>query len=124
MTDGTGVYFFKLVPPGHYELSVAANSFAQYEQKNAAIVGVSVDSFESHQKFCTKEGLNFKLLADPDAMVSAKYGSAMNLPGTKMASRNTFIINPTGQIAKVFSGVKAAGQSDEVLKALAELKKK
>jgi peroxiredoxin Q/BCP len=68
--------------------------------------------------------LNFKLLADPDAMVSAKYGSATELQGTRMAARNTFIINPKGQIAKVFSGVKAAGHSDKVLKALAELKKR
>jgi thioredoxin-dependent peroxiredoxin len=37
---------------------------AQYEAKNAVILGVSVDTADSHQKFCTKEGLNFKLLAD------------------------------------------------------------
>ena len=97
---------------------------SKYEQMGAVILGVSADSAQSHKDFCAKEGLNFKLLADPDAMVSAKYGSAMDLQGTRMASRNTFIINPTGQIAKVFSGVKAAGHSDEVLKALAELKKK
>src|SRR5215471_8967492 len=36
----------------------------KYEQKNAAIVGVSVDNADSHKSFCTKEGLNFKLLAD------------------------------------------------------------
>ena len=43
--------------------------FAQYEQKNAAIVGVSVDTTDSHQQFCTKEGLSFKLLADTDVFV-------------------------------------------------------
>src|SRR6266702_3016758 len=47
---------------------------AQYEQKNAVILGVSVQDEASHQKFCAKEGLNFKLLADPDHAVVQKYG--------------------------------------------------
>ena len=95
----------------------------KYEQAGAVILGVSVDTAQSHKDFCTKEGLNFKLLADPDAKVSALYGSTMEYKGAKMAARNTFIINPKGEIAKVFTGVKPAEHSDEVLKALAELKK-
>jgi thioredoxin-dependent peroxiredoxin len=106
------------------EAQTFQRDLSKYEQLGAVILGVSADTAQSHKDFCAKEGLNFKLLADPDAMVSAKYGSAMELQGTRMASRNTFIINPKGQIAKVFSGVKAAGHSDEVLKALAELKKR
>ena len=94
---------------------------AKYEQMGAVILGVSVDSAQSHKEFCAKEGLNFKLLADSNAKVSAQYGSEYQ--GTKMAARNTFIINPKGQIAKVFTGVKPGGHSDEVLKALAALKK-
>ncbi len=96
---------------------------AKYEQDGAVILGVSVDSAQSHKDFCAKEGLNFKLLADPDAKVSALYGSTMEYKGATMAARNTFIINPKGEIAKVFVGVKPADHSDEVLKALAELKK-
>jgi peroxiredoxin Q/BCP len=96
---------------------------AKYEQAGAVILGVSVDSAQSHKDFCAKEGLAFKLLADPDAKVSALYGSTMEYQGTKMASRNTFIINPKGEIVKVFTGVKPADHSDEVLKALADLKK-
>ena len=87
------------------------------------VLGVSVDTAQSHKDFCAKEGLNFKLLADPDAKVSALYGSTMEYQGAKMAARNTFIINPKGKIAKVFTGVKPAEHSDEVLKALADLKK-
>src|SRR5262249_53009984 len=48
---------------------------AQYEHLNAVILGVSVDTAESHKDFCTKEGLSFKLLSDPEAKVSAQYGS-------------------------------------------------
>lgn len=96
---------------------------SKYEQTGAVILGVSVDSAQSHKDFCAKEGLAFKLLADPDGKVAGMYGSTMEYQGAKMASRNTFIINPKGEIAKVFTGVKPADHSDEVLKALAELKK-
>src|SRR3954470_11040873 len=50
---------------------------AKYQNQGAVIVGVSVDSAQSHKDFCAKEGLNFKLLADPDAKVSTEYGSVV-----------------------------------------------
>jgi peroxiredoxin Q/BCP len=97
---------------------------AKYEQANAVILGVSVDTAESHKSFCAKEGLSFKLLSDPDAQVSTKYGSVMDYKGAKLSARNTFIIDPEGKIARVFTGVKPAGHSEEVLAALAELQKR
>src|SRR6187401_436855 len=51
--------------------------YAKYEQAGAVILGVSVDTAESHKDFCAKEGLSFKLFSDPGATVSAKYGSVM-----------------------------------------------
>ena len=96
---------------------------AGYQNAGAVILGVSVDSAQSHKDFCAKEGLNFKLLSDPDGKISAEYGSTMEYQGAKMAARNTFLINPQGEIARVYTGVKPAGHSEEVLKDLAELKK-
>ena len=96
---------------------------AKYEQAGAVVLGVSVDTAQSHKDFCTKEGLNFKLLADADARVSTEYGSVMDYQGSKLAARNTFLINPNGQIAKVYTSVKPAEHSEQVLKDLAELKK-
>jgi thioredoxin-dependent peroxiredoxin len=93
----------------------------QYDSKGVAIVGVSVDSFESHQRFCTKEGLNFKLLADPDHKVSDEYGSIMNLGVKKLSSRHTFIINPDGVIVKEYMDVNAGKHSAEVLADLTQL---
>ena len=93
----------------------------KYAQLNAVILGVSVDTAESHKSFCAKEALNFKLLSDPDARASAAYGSVMEYNGTKLSARNTFIIDPAGKIAKVFVGVKPGGHSEEVLSALAAL---
>jgi thioredoxin-dependent peroxiredoxin len=91
---------------------------SQYEQRNAVIVGVSVDSTDSHQDFCAKQGLTFKLLADTEKKVVDSYGS---LGGNGMASRNTFLIDPQGKLAKVWTGVKPAHHSEEVLAALAEV---
>jgi thioredoxin-dependent peroxiredoxin len=95
----------------------------KYNQTGAVILGVSVDSPQSHKEFCAKEGLTFKLLADPDGKVSAEYGSTMDYKGTTMAARNTFLINPEGKIARIYTGVKPAEHSEQVLKDLADLKK-
>jgi len=95
----------------------------KYTAINAVILGVSVDSAESHKSFCAKEGLNFKLLSDADAKVSEQYGSIMEYNGSKYSARNTFIIDPKGNVAKVFAKVSPAGHSEEVLAALAALQK-
>lgn len=96
---------------------------AKYEEVGAVILGVSIDTAESHKEFCAKEGLSFKLLSDPDAKVSGEYGSIMDYNGKKYSARNTFLIDPNGKIAKVFVNVKPGGHSEEVLAALGELKK-
>jgi peroxiredoxin Q/BCP len=97
---------------------------AKYEAKNAAIVGVSVDTAESHKEFCAKEGLAFRLLSDPEGKVSTTYNSIMDYKGTTLSARNTFLVDPSGKLVKVFSPVKPAEHSDEVLAALDELQKK
>ena len=95
----------------------------KYQQRNVVVLGVSVDSSDSHKQFCTKEGLNFKLLADTDHKVSTAYGSLTDLWLVKFASRHTFIINPERRVAKVFTEVDPNQHSAEVLAALAELQK-
>ncbi len=96
---------------------------SKYDAVNAVVLGVSVDTAESHKSFCAKEGLNFKLLSDSDAKVSDQYGSVMEYNGMKLSARNTFIIDPQGKIAKVFAKVNPAVHSEEVLAALANLQK-
>ena len=94
---------------------------AKYEAQNAVILGVSVDTAKSHEDFCAKEGLRFKLLSDPDGKVSTAYGSVMQHEGQTYSARNTFLIDPKGNIVKVYTGVKPANHSDEVLAALSDL---
>jgi thioredoxin-dependent peroxiredoxin len=94
----------------------------RYEGMDAVILGVSVDSVESHREFCTKEGLTFRLLADVQGTVSALYGSLNERDGNRFSARNTFLIDPQGRVARVFAGVKPTAHSTEVLAALAEMR--
>lgn len=96
----------------------------QYAKKDAVVLGVSVDSADSHKQFCAKEGLNFKLLADTEHKVSTEYGSVMNFGVTQVAARHTFIIDPEGKIVRVYTSVDPNKHSEEVLAALDDLQKK
>ena len=96
---------------------------AKYDAENAVILGVSVDTADSHKQFCTKEGLTFRLLADPEHKVVDAYGSLGHFGPMTIASRNTFLIDPQGRIVKVWTKVEVQHHSEEVLAAIAELKK-
>lgn len=112
---------------------------AKYRKLNAVILGVSVDNPDSHQRFCAKEGLRFKLLADTEHSVAQEYGT-LTFTGLTKASpgafvlspdgrvarvaRKTFLIAPDGRIALVFDNVQPAEHSAEVLTALKDLEKK
>src|ERR1700734_2281272 len=95
----------------------------KFAERNTVVLGVSLDSVNSHKKFCAKEGLNFKLLSDTGHSVTRAYGSLTNLAVVQIAARNTFIINPDGKVAKVYGGVNPAHHSDEVLADLDRLQK-
>ncbi len=85
------------------------------------ILGVSVQDENSHQEFCTKEGLHFKLLADTKKEVSSAYGSV--IPAALLSARHTFLVDPQGVIRKVYLDVEPTKHSEEILAALAELQK-
>ena len=95
----------------------------KYAERNATVLGVSVDSVDSHRRFCAKEGLNFKLLADTNGSVSKAYGSLINFVVVKLAERHTFLIDPAGRIAKAYTSVDPAKHSEEVLAKLDVLEK-
>ena len=96
----------------------------KYAERCAVVLGVSVDSANSHKKFCAKEGLNFRLLADTTGKVSRDYGSLTNLGVVKFAARHTFLIDPTGNVAQVFTSVDPVRHSDEVLAAIDRLQRR
>jgi len=96
----------------------------KYKALNAVILGVSVDSVDSHKQFCTKDSLSFNLLSDSDKKVVPQYGSLGDYMGIKIAKRNTFLIDPQGKIVKVWTGVNPNTHSEDVLAALGDLEKK
>ena len=92
------------------------------ERKNATVIGVGPDNEVSHKKFSEKLSLEFTLLADPDGVISSKYGAygEKTLFGRKFNGifRTTYIIDEKGVVEKVFRNVKVDGHAKDVLKAL------
>ena len=96
---------------------------AMYDKVGAAVLGVSLDTADSHKAFCTKENLTFKLLADPDHKVVDEYGvPVMAMGPMHAAKRVTFLISPAGKIVKVWPDVKVQNHSEDVLAAIQEAK--
>lgn len=87
------------------------------------MLGVSGDSVDSHKEFCARQSLNFKLLSDTGHKVMESYGSLTNIVLVKFAARHTFLIDPNGRIAKVYTSVDPAKHSAEVLAELDQLQK-
>jgi thioredoxin-dependent peroxiredoxin len=94
------------------------DALPQFDAKNAVILGVSVDTVDSHKQFCTKDSLTFHLLADPEHKVVSAYGSLGGFNGMVLANRNTFLIDPHGKIAQVWVKVNPNTSASDVLAAL------
>ncbi len=96
----------------------------KYEALNAVVLGVSLDTVDSHKTFCTKDSLTFKLLADPDHKVVDAFGVPVKSFGpVHYAERDTFLISPGGKIVQMWKVDDIQGHSAEVLAAI-EAKKK
>ncbi len=85
------------------------------------IVGVSVDDRQSHQAFAKKHSLPFPLLADAKGELARRYGSLHDLGLIRIARRNTFLIDPQGQVAKVYLSANTSRNSQEVIDDLKQL---
>ena len=97
----------------------------KYKALNAVVLGVSLDTADSHKSFCTQESLTFKLLADPDHKVVDAYGvNIMGMGPLKFAERDTFLISPEGKISKAWKKVNPSTHSEEVLAEIAAEKSK
>jgi len=86
---------------------------------NARVIGVSLDSLDSHKAFADNHELNFPLVADPGGEIANKYGVDTS---RGVAARVTYVIDASGKIAKVYPKVQVQGHADEVLAVLQSLK--
>lgn len=124
------LYFYpKDLTPG---CTIEANQFqkllSKFKNADAEVLGVSRDKVEKHAKFTDKCGLEFTLLADEDGTVCEKYGTwqKKSFMGKKFMGivRVTYLIDPDGKIAKVYSTVKPLSHAKEVLEDLLVLRKR
>lgn len=97
----------------------------EFKKLKTVVLGVSGDDQESHKRFCNKHKLGITLLSDPDYKMMTKYGAYGNkiLYGRTFlgVKRSTYIIDPEGNVAKVWKAVRAKGHAEHVLKAIKEL---
>ncbi len=93
---------------------------------DAVVLGVSKDSVKSHENFIAKHNLNFDLISDKEQEILKLYdvlGEKKMYGKTYMGTiRTTYLIDPEGTIREVWSKVKVAGHTEDVIKKLEELK--
>jgi peroxiredoxin Q/BCP len=98
------------------------DSYEEFEQRGAVVLGISPDSETSHVKFKEKYGLPFTLLADPEHKVAEQYGTWVEKKNYGKSywgvERSTFLIDSEGKLAKVLRRVKPDTHADDVLAAL------
>ncbi len=95
------------------------DTFPRFDQSNIKVFGISTDTVASHKKFADKYQLPFTLLADTDKEVVKLYGAygektlfGKKITGTKRVS---FLVNPDGRIAKIYTSVKPSEHANQVL---------
>ena len=101
---------------------------AKYKAVNAVVLGVSLDTVESHKSWCTKDGFTFQMLADPDHKVVDAYGVPVKTLQTPngpltIAMRDTFLIAPDGKVVKEWEVKDIDAHSADVLAAIDSMKK-
>jgi peroxiredoxin Q/BCP len=91
-------------------------------EMGAEIIGISRDDPSSHEKFKAKHSLNFTLLTDAEADTIKEYGAwGKKMYGREGILRKTFIINPDGQVVKVYGRATPLGHGEAVIKDLKAL---
>jgi peroxiredoxin Q/BCP len=87
----------------------------QITELGAQVVGVSVDDSSSHAEFAKKYHLPFPLLADKSTETAARYGALRDMLFMKVAKRYTFLIDPQGNVAKVYLSVETSRHSKQII---------
>jgi len=123
--DGTwlAVYFYpKDDTPGcTTEACNFRDNIYAFKAIDAEVIGISVDDVDSHKEFSDKYKLPFVILADPEGSTAEAYGVLRDWKLLQIASRQSFIINPQGQIAKHYEDVDPDTHTDQVLEDLKAL---
>ena len=123
------IYFYpKDDTPGCTKQACAIrDAWSEFEQQNCVVLGISTDGEKSHKKFEEKYTLPFTLLADTEKAVVKAYGvwSPKKFMGREFlgTQRTSFLVDPKGNIAKVYEKVKPELHAEMVLSDLKTLQK-
>ncbi len=111
------VYFYpKADTPGcTTEACNFRDNFYAFRAIGADVVGISVDDVEDQKAFSDKYELPFTILSDPEGATATAYGVLRDFKLMKLASRQSFIVDPAGRIAKHYEDVDPDTHTDEVL---------
>jgi peroxiredoxin Q/BCP len=117
------LYFYpKDFTPGcTTEVCTFRDDVLKLRKAGADVVGVSLDDVKSHADFARKYHVPFPLLSDADRKVAEAYGVLTRRMGVHYATRTTFLIDPKGNVAKVYRDVDPQKNSAQVLADLAAL---
>lgn len=101
------------------EAQAIRDVFPDFSTLNAIVFGISADSVASHKKFAGKYNLPFTLLADEDKNMVQAYGvwGTKKMMGREYEGifRTSFLIDPKGNIAKIYENVKPEVHAAQVL---------
>jgi len=104
------------------------DAWEELQESNIEVVGISADNEKSHRIFAQKYSLPFPLLVDMENEVSKKfgaYGEKKMFGNTFMGiKRQSYLIDPDGNIVKEYLKVKPAKHAEEVLEDVQELASK
>lgn len=95
-----------------------------FRRMEVELLGISTDSLESHAAFVRKYNLPFPLLSDPDGATARAYGAYRNLGILRFARRQTFLVDPTGRLARIYRRVDARHHGAQVISDLKDLREK
>ena len=98
--------------------------YPQFLKANAVVLGVSLDDVKSHQKFSSKLGLPFPILADQKQQLAGQFGIVRNFGVAQIAKRETFLIDPKGTIVYHYSSVNTQTHANQVLADIQKFSKK
>ena len=90
------------------------DNFAEIKKLNANVLGISIDSSNSHKEFKEKYNLPFMLLSDPEGETANKYGALNNFFIFKLAKRQSFMIDPNGIVRRVYRDVSPTNHAQEI----------
>lgn len=91
------------------------NDYVTILEMNSRILGINTNDAESHNQFINEQQLPFPLLSDETGEVSLNYNALFKLGPLKLCKRHSFIIDPAGNVAKIYRKVKPAQHSKEII---------